>query len=127
MPGISDSVGRLDGSLSKRLNCGKFKNIKTPFSENQVDVTGLNYVEFNTKLSMTSRSGYYRVRLLLDDVNFKKLSEYVIVSTKDDFQCTGRLDAGCLDNLSIKNIDMAMGFLEEYHRHGTIISKLECS
>lgn len=119
--GTGDSINRLDGSLSNRLNCDKFKDIKTPFSENQVDVTGLNYVEFHTKLSMSTRVGYYKVRLLLDDVNFKKLSEYVIVSTKEDFQCTGRLDAGCLDNLSTKNIDVAMGFLEEFHRHGTII------
>ena len=43
-------VSKLGGSLSSRLTCDSITDIKTPFSEGMVDISGLNYAEFITDM-----------------------------------------------------------------------------
>ena len=80
-----ENSNTLNGKLTSRLKCMNYGNIMTPFSEKEVGITGLNYVEFITKAYYYSRSRRnseesYRFRLLVNDEEYKTLSTIIDIN-----------------------------------------------
>lgn len=72
----AEDLRLLGGSLPFHLMCDDVV-IKTPFSEGLVDVSGLNYVTFNTKLNNKQLDSYYKVYLMLSDEAYALLAEKI--------------------------------------------------
>lgn len=72
----TETTQRLGGSLKNRLTCQAYNsaippiaNIETPFSEGEIDISGLKYVEFITKIRATD-SEQQRARIFISSADF---------------------------------------------------------
>ena len=80
-------VSKLGGPLSSRLTCDSVTDIKTPFSEGMIDISGLHYVEFMTDWNVNSGA---TVKLIwfLDQANYDILKTKIDVTDNTNSQCT---------------------------------------
>ena len=123
---------QLGGNIDDRLDCEDMLDIKTPFSEGLVSITGLIYVEIRSKYKHDNNL-YSINKMFLDRQNFDILRSFLDVYDNQSQQCWLETQQGCFYYI-LSRVKLAIDIWEVYEdeskgigKQGTLFMQETCT